>query len=77
MLSQLLNEISLIVKQKENYFWGKEQKFKDIEKRIAKLESAISEAFEKPLALEELVIKEVHEKPAFKEQLITILSNLP
>jgi hypothetical protein len=77
MLSQCLNEIQLIIKQKENYFWGKEQKFKDIEKRIEKLESEISKAFEQPKILEELVIKEVHEKPAFKEQLITILSNLP
>ena len=76
LLSQCLNEISLIVKQKEKYFWGKEQKFKDIENRIAKLESEVSEAFEQPPSVEELVIKEVHEKPAFKEQLITILSTL-
>lgn len=76
LLSQCLNEIQTIIKQKERYFWGKEQKFKDIEKRIEKLELEISKVFEQPSSVEELVIKEVHEKPAFKEQLFTILSTL-
>jgi hypothetical protein len=76
LLSQCINEIQTIVEQKEKYFWGKEQKFKDIEKRIEILELRISEVFIHPPTVEELVIKEVHEKPAFKEQLITILSTL-
>lgn len=76
LLSQCLNDIQLIVQQKEKYFWGKEQKFKDIEKRIEKLEDEISKFLMHPHTIEELVIKEVHEKPAFKEQLITILSTL-
>lgn len=75
LLSQCLNEIQLIVQQKEKYFWGKEQKFKDIEKRIEKLEFEISEAFNQPPTIEELVIREINKKPELKGQLLTILSS--
>jgi len=74
LLSQCLNEIQIIVKQKEKYFWGKEQKFKDIEKRIEKLESEINEVFKQPYTVEELVIREINKKPELKGQLFTILT---
>ena len=76
LLSQCLNEIQLIVKQKEKYFWGKEQKFKNIEKRIEKLETEISEVFKQPPTIEELIIREINKNPELKGQLITILSSL-
>lgn len=75
LLSRCLNEIQLIVQQKEKYFWGKEQKFKDIEKRIEKLESKIGDVFKQPPTIEELVIREVSKKPELKGQLLTILSS--
>ncbi|MFH0866635.1 MAG: hypothetical protein V1904_10590 [Bacteroidota bacterium] len=73
LLSQCLNEIQLIVKQKEKYFWGKEEKFKDIEKRIEKLEFEINEVFQQPPTIVELVIREINKKPELKGQLLTIL----
>ena len=75
LLSQCLNEIQTIVEQKEKYFWGKEQKFKDIEKRIEKLESEINEKLKQPFTLEELIIKGIEKEPALKEQLLAILNS--
>jgi len=75
LLSQCLNEIQTIVKQKEKYFWGKEQKFKDIEKRIEKLETEIGEMFKQPPTIEELIIREINNKPELKGQLLSILSS--
>ena len=75
LLSQCLNEIQTIVKQKEKYFLGKEQKFKDIEKRIEKLESEINEKLKQPYTLDELIIKGIEKEPALKEQLLAILNS--
>jgi len=75
LLSQCLNEIQTIVKQKEKYFWGKEQKFKDIEKRIEKLEAEINEKLKQPYTLEELIIKRIEKEPTLKEQLLAILNS--
>jgi len=75
LLSQCINEIQLIVHQKEKYFWGKEQKFKDIEKRIEKLEIEINEVFKHPPTIEELIIREINKKPEIKGQLLNILSS--
>ena len=75
LLSQCLNEIQTIIKQKEKYFWGKEQKFKDIEKRIEKLETEINEKFKQPNTLEELIIKGIEKEPALKDQLLAILNS--
>ena len=75
LLSQCLNEIQCIVRQKEKFFWGKEQKFKDIEKRIEKLEYEISEMFMQPHTIEELLIREINKKPELKSQLQTIISS--
>ncbi len=74
LLSQCLNEIQTIVKQKEKYFWGKEQKFKDIEKRIEKLESDLTKKLEQPNTLEELIKKEIEKEPALKEHLLAFLN---
>ena len=74
LLAQCLNEIQQIVRQKEKYFWGKEQKFKDIENRIDKLESEISEVLKQPPTIEEVVIREINKKPELKDQLLTIIS---
>ena len=75
LLSQCLNEIQTIVKQKEKYFWGKEQKFKDIEKRIEKLESEIIEILNRPYTLQELIIKGIDKEPTLKEQLLAMLNS--
>ena len=75
LLSQCLNEIQTIVKQKEKYFWGKEEKLKDIEKRIEKLESEINEKLRQPNTLEDLILKGIEKEPALKEQLLVILNS--
>jgi hypothetical protein len=75
LLSNCLNEIQTIVKQKEKYFWGKEQKFKDIEKRIEKLETALINKLEQPHTLEELIKKEVEKEPALRDQLLAFLNS--
>lgn len=75
LLSDCLNEIQSIVHQKERYFWGKEQKFKDLEKRIEKLETEISETLEQPLTVEELIKKEIEKNPQLKEHLIAFLNS--
>jgi hypothetical protein len=75
LLSQCLNEIQSVVKQKEKYFWGKEQKFKDIEKRIEKLESEINLKLTQPYTLEELIKKGIEREPALKEQLLAFLNS--
>jgi hypothetical protein len=76
LLSQCLNEIQLIVRQKEKYFWGKEEKFKVIENRIAKLESELNELFYKPFTLEECIIREIHNNPEIKNQILSIISSI-
>ncbi len=48
LLSDCLNEIKTIAKTKERFFWGREQKVEEIEKRIVKLESDISEVLRNP-----------------------------
>ena len=75
LLSQCLNEIQTIVKQKEKYFWGKDEKLKDIEKRIEKLESEINEKLKQPLTLEELIKKGIVKEPALKDKLLAILNS--
>jgi len=75
LLSQCLNEIQTIVIQKEKYFWGKEQKFKGVEKRIEKLETEISQKLKQPYTLEELVLKEIERKPEFKVRLLATLNS--
>jgi len=75
LLSQCLNEIQTIVQQKEKYFWGKEQKFKDVEKRIEKLESEISEQLKQPYTLEGLIVKEIEREPALKARLLATLNS--
>jgi hypothetical protein len=74
LLSSCLNEIQLIVKQKEKYFWGKEQKFKDIEKRMEKLEEDMSVKLERPITIEEAIKKEIEKDPAYQERLINSLN---
>lgn len=74
LLSNCLNEIQIIVKQKERYFWGKEQKFKDIEKRIEKLELEINNKLTQPYLLEELIIKEIEKRPELKVRLLNFLN---
>ena len=74
LLSQCLNEIQTIAVQKEKYFWGKEQKFKDIERRIEKLETEITKKLERPSTLEELVKKEVESDPAIRDRLLAMLN---
>ena len=76
LLSGCLNEIQFIVHQKERYFWGKDQKLKDIEKRIEKLESEIDEVLRHPFTLEELVTREINKKSELKGQLLTTISSL-
>jgi len=75
ILSQCLNEIQTIVKQKERYSYEREQKYELIEKRIEKLELKINNVLKFPYTIEELVIKAVEEKPSLKEQLLAILTN--
>lgn len=48
LLSDCLNEIKTIAKTKERFFWDREQKLIQIEKRIEKLEEQISEVFRNP-----------------------------
>lgn len=76
LLSQCLNEIQLIVHQKERFFWGKDQKLKDIEKRIEKLESEIDDVLRHPITIEELIIREINKKSGLKGQLLTTISSL-
>lgn len=75
LLSQCLNEIQTIVIQKEKYFWGKEQKFKDVERRIGKLETEIKEKLKRPYTLEELVKREVEKNPTLRSQLLAMLNS--
>ncbi len=75
LLSQCLNEIQTIVQQKEKYFWGKEQKFKDVEKRIGKLESEISQKLKQPFTLEELIVKGIEREPALRDKLLAVLNS--
>jgi hypothetical protein len=74
LLSQCLNEIQTIVKQKERFHYEREQKYELIEKRIEALEGEIAKALKCPYTIEELVIKGIEEKPSLKEQLLAILT---
>jgi hypothetical protein len=74
LLSQCLNEIQIIVKQKERFSYERELKYEVIEKRIEKLESEITQILKCPYTIEELIIKGIEEKPTLKEQLLTILT---
>jgi len=74
LLSQCLNEIQTIVKQKERYSYEREQKYELIEKRIEKLEKEINQVLKQPFTIEELVLKGIEEKPTLKEQLLNILT---
>lgn len=48
LLSECLNEIQLLVRQKEKFFWDRDNKLQAIEKRIEKLEREIHEVFRNP-----------------------------
>ena len=74
LLSQCLNEIQTIVKQKERFHYERELKYEVIEKRIEALEEEIAKALKCPYTIEELVIKGIEEKPSLKEQLHAILT---
>ena len=74
LLSQCLNEIQTIVKQKERFSYDREYKYELIEKRIEKLESEIHLVLKNPYTIEEIVIRGIEEKPSLKEQLLTILT---
>ncbi|MFA6924901.1 MAG: hypothetical protein WC223_11695 [Bacteroidales bacterium] len=74
LLSQCLNEIQTIVKQKEKYSFEREQKYEAIEKLIEKLGEEINKILKQPYTIEELVIKGIEEKPSLKEQLLAILT---
>ena len=73
ILSQCLNEIQSIVKQKERYSYDREYQYELIEKRIEQLESEINSVLKNPYTLNEIVLKEIELKPFLKEQLLTIL----
>lgn len=49
LLSDCLNEIKVIARSREKYFWEREQRLELIEKRIINLESQINEVFRNPL----------------------------
>jgi hypothetical protein len=74
MLSNCLNEIQTIVRQKERYHFDREQKFEAIEKRIEKLEEEIEQFVRRPLPIEEFVKRAVIKDPRLKEQILTILN---
>jgi hypothetical protein len=73
LLSQCLNEIQTIVRQRERFSYERELKYEVIEKHIEKLEAQINHVLKCPYTIEELVIKNIHEKPALKEQLLALL----
>lgn len=74
LLSQCLNEIQSMVKQKQRYSYEREWKYELIEKRIEKLESEIHKVLECPYTIEEIVLKGIAEKPSLIAQLLTILT---
>jgi hypothetical protein len=74
LLSDTLNEIQSIASRRERYLWGKEQKIKDVERQIEKLETKITNSFEQPITLEELIRREIEKNPLLKEHLIAFLS---
>jgi hypothetical protein len=75
LLAQCLNEVQILVSKKENIFWDKENKIKNIEERIEKLEKEICVVLKQPLSIEETVIKEINSRPALREQLLILLNN--
>jgi hypothetical protein len=48
LLSESLNEVQKIARQKERFNWDREQKYEAIEKLILKLERNIGEVFRNP-----------------------------
>lgn len=76
LLSACLNEIQSIVVQKEKYFWGKEQKFKDIENHIEKLETELMKKLEQPITLDEVIKKEIEKEPGLKDRLTALIQKL-
>jgi hypothetical protein len=48
LLSECLNEVKAIVSGREKYFWQRQDKLDQIEKRIQKLEGEINEIFRNP-----------------------------
>ncbi len=75
LLWDTLNEIQSIASKRERYLWGKEQKVKDVERQIEKLETQITNSFEHPITLEELIRREIEKNPLLKEQLIAFLNS--
>jgi len=73
LLSQCLNEIQRIVKQKERFRYEREQKYEIIEGKIAQLENEMHRVLKCPYTIEELVIKAIEEKPRLKQDLLSIL----
>ena len=74
LLSQCLNEIQSIVKQKERFSYEREVKYEAIERKIEKLEDEINHVLKNPYTIEEIVIKGIEEKPTLKDQLLAILT---
>jgi hypothetical protein len=74
LLSNCLNEIKAIIKQKERYSFEREQKYDNIEKRILKLEEEIDRFFRQPLPVEEYVKSAVIKDPKLKGQILSILN---
>lgn len=74
-LSQCLNEIQTMVKQKERFNFQQEYKYERIEKRIIQLESDIHTILRNPFTIPELIKKKIAEKPALKDELLTLLNN--
>jgi predicted nucleotide-binding protein len=48
LLSDCLNEVKIIVRSKEKYFWEREKQLDKIEKRIERLEMQVDEVFRRP-----------------------------
>jgi len=74
ILSQCLNEIQTIVRQKERYNYDREYKYERIEKRIEQLEFDINNILRNPYTLNDLILKEIKARPSLKEQLLEILT---
>jgi hypothetical protein len=75
LLSECLNEIQKIVKQRERIFWGKEQKIRDIETIITRLEIKIEEQLSQAPNLKEIIKKELQSNPDLGKQLLAILTS--
>lgn len=74
LLSECLFEIQNIAKQKERFFWDHEQKYKNIENRIEKIEKEIIQALTNPFTIEELVKKAMEKNPSLGQNIINVIS---